>query len=282
MPKKLRLAYRLVSPFWIGTSLSILNYPTNFFNVVKSEKVTIHIEDIDHLSPKMVHLGNGDIINSDALICATGWRYRSPIKFLPEGIDEDLGLPYYSNRPDAEGLEADKEIFERYPRLAAQPILSPDLQTQAGEAMINRPFRLYRFMIPPNVKYDRKFAFSGAICNINTTITAELQALWIVAFFTNKMDSKLLRDANSTEARMRETIVTTQFLKRRYPGAYSQKYPDFVFDAIPYFDVLLKDLGLNRTRKSRLIGDIFSPYGVADYRGIVGEWQASLDAVSEY
>lgn len=50
--------------------------------------------------------------------------------------------------------------------------------------------------------------------------------------------------------------------------------PDFVFDSLPYFDMLLTDLGLKCHRKQGAVAEIFSPYGPADYKGLVGEWMA--------
>jgi len=43
-----------------------------------------------------------------------------------------------------------------------------------------------------------------------------------------------------------------------------------VFDSLPYFDVLLRDLGLEGKRKSGL-GEVWKGYGPEDYRGLVGE-----------
>ena len=37
--------------FWVGTGLSILNYPTDFFDYVRSGKIHVHIADIDRLLP---------------------------------------------------------------------------------------------------------------------------------------------------------------------------------------------------------------------------------------
>ena len=45
-----------VDAFWVGTGLGILNYPTNFFDLVRSGKISVHIRDIDHLSSETVHL----------------------------------------------------------------------------------------------------------------------------------------------------------------------------------------------------------------------------------
>lgn len=56
----------------------------------------------------------------------------------------------------------------------------------------------------------------------------------------------------------------------------------FVFDALPYLDLLLTDLGLRTHRKSGLLAECFEPYGPEDYRGLVDEWKkkARLDEVA--
>ncbi|KAK3648628.1 hypothetical protein LTR22_013262 [Elasticomyces elasticus] len=46
-------------PMFTGDSFSILNYNTDFMELVKSEKVQIHIAEFDHLSPGKVHLSDG-------------------------------------------------------------------------------------------------------------------------------------------------------------------------------------------------------------------------------
>lgn len=47
--------------------------------------------------------------------------------------------------------------------------------------------------------------------------------------------------------------------------------PDFVFDAVPYMDLMMRDLGLQPNRKQGW-KDVWQPYGPADYRGCVDEW----------
>lgn len=47
--------------------------------------------------------------------------------------------------------------------------------------------------------------------------------------------------------------------------------PDFVFDAVPYMDLMMRDLGLQANRKQGW-KDVWQPYGPADYRGCVDEW----------
>ncbi|KAJ9637881.1 hypothetical protein H2199_007376 [Coniosporium tulheliwenetii] len=79
--------------FWIGSGLSILNYPTDFFDYVRSGKIRVHIADITSLSDGTVHLSNGESLKTDALICSTGWKHRPPIDFLPRALIENSVCP---------------------------------------------------------------------------------------------------------------------------------------------------------------------------------------------
>ena len=71
-----------------------------------------------------------------------------------------------------------------------------------------------------------------------------------------------------------ETALFNRFGRWRYPMGYGARFPDFVFDGIPYFDLLLSDLGLPSWRKGwGWLGELFvGSYGQADYRGLVSEW----------
>lgn len=46
-----------------------------------------------------------------------------------------------------------------------------------------------------------------------------------------------------------------------------------MFDAVPYLDMLLKDLGLEHKRKGSCLKEIFHAYGPEDYQGLVEEWR---------
>lgn len=69
------------------------------------------------------------------------------------------------------------------------------------------------------------------------------------------------------------TVLHSRFGRWRYPAGGGERFADFVFDAIPYVDLLLKDLGLDTHRKPWW-KDWWQPYGVEDYRGLVQEWEA--------
>jgi len=270
-----------IGAFWTATSLSIFNYPTNILELIRSDLVDVHVADITHLSPKTVHLSTGDDLASDAMIYSTGWRFLPPIKFQPEGIDRVLGLPYQSPDVDPLVAKADQEILTRFPRLARQPTGNPALTPMPGDDRvdINHPFRLYRFILPPTDAFGRSIAFIGMMHNINTSLTAEIHSLYAVAYLTGGLvlDKKTAAERRESgisfdEERTWETALTTRFGRWRYPGGFGMRYPDFVFDAVPYFDVLLKDLGVNSRRKGNWLKECFEGYSVSDYDGIVREW----------
>jgi cation diffusion facilitator CzcD-associated flavoprotein CzcO len=83
----------------------------------------------------------------------------------------------------------------------------------------------------------------------------------------------------SQERILWETALHTQFAAMRYPGGYGGRFPDLTFEAVPYVDMLMGDLGLEKKRKkgswwpgSKAWRETWWHYGVADYRGVVGEW----------
>ncbi|GLI80119.1 hypothetical protein PoHVEF18_008469 [Penicillium ochrochloron] len=284
-----------ISPFWIASSLSILNYPTDFFDLIKDGTIKVHIAELDHLSDHAVHLSTGEELKSTALICSTGWRATPNLKFLPGGIDRELGFPWSSDPLDEQMVKAaDEEILRRFPRLRDQPTPNPKYKplNDEAEAAAPHPFRLARFMVPLSQVKDRSLAFMGITMTINTTIIAQTQALWISAYFGGQLtptaveqcpaavraasDIKVEDDAELNLAW--ETALHSEFGKYRYPGGFGRRNPDFVFDAIPYIDLMLRDLGLSPERKQGMLSRCLSPYGTEDYTGLVEEWKAKASS----
>lgn len=286
-----------------GPSFSILNYETDFFDLVKSDKVTIHISDINHLSPGKVHLSNGTEFESDVLVANTGWKHAPPMKFLPEGIDVELGLPH-STLSDAPATDlanqqdllkrADEEILKRFPRLKDQPIwnknyvplteqegMSSDDAAAPGKAMT--PYMLYHFMVPASERFlrNRDIAFIGIISNFSNVLTAHLQGLWISAYFSGLLandPSTAIGDEDSMLKLRYETVLHNRFGSWRYPTDWGNKAPSFIFDAVPYLDLLQRDLGLDPYRKGTgFMAEILDPYGPEDYRNVNEEWREKYD-----
>jgi len=256
------------SAFNVGNSLSILNYDTDFFDLVRNGTITCHRADITSLSDHTIHLSTGKTLQTDALIMATGWNARPTIEFLPKGIDAELGVPYRADKPDPLIRQADSEVFAELPRIRQQPASlrrpSPDEAAQT----LARPYILHRQIIPPTQKFGRSIAFLGAVGSTQTYLLAELSSLWATAWLTGQLDVPGLEDGSTRY----QALKTMRALYWRYPMG-SPSYADIALDIIPLFDVLLRDLGLPANRKGFLDG--LKPYSKYDYAGIIEEWQRS-------
>lgn len=280
------------NPMFVASSLSILNYETPFFDLVKSGKVKVHIADINGLSEKKVHLSDGTVLETDALCCSTGWKHLPPIKFLPEGIAEELGIPHTPSPttfPSAELVEKiDKEILDRFPRLKDQPVQNKKMQPLLANKGISTkdainpstpltPYTLYHFIAPPSSKFlaTRDIAFMGILMNFTVSTIAHAQSLWVNAYFDDKIPSlSNVVSAEDVDKFQHEAVLHSRFCKWRYPAGYGSKYPDFVFDAVPYLDLLLKDMELNIYRKGGgMAAEATDPYGPEDYRTLVDEYK---------
>jgi hypothetical protein len=271
--------------FWVGSGLSILNYPTDFFALVREGKIHIHHAEITHLSPQTVHLstttaGSTLSLPADVLVCATGWKSRPPLTFLPSTRLAALGMPHYAPTDPASIEKADAAILTAFPRLRTQPPINTPPRDDAPQTSspsepttrtTNQPFRLYRFIAPPSTLGTHNLAFAGMLTTISTSIVAQAQALWISAYFDGALD----RPASSPAQADWLSVLHSRFGKWRYPLGYGARVPDFVFDAVPYVDMLLRDVGVKPHRKGGVVREAVEAYGPEDYRGIVGEWVAA-------
>ncbi|KAK6850474.1 hypothetical protein PG987_000108 [Apiospora arundinis] len=286
-----------------ASSFSILNYPTDFFDLVKNGTVAVHIADIDHLSPQTVHLSNGISFQTDAFMSTTGWRHAQSIKYIPEGIDMQLGIPIASttlgNAEDApiwtiKAVDnADREILSRFPRLKNQPtqnktlqplLATPGVSSNQDDATVPSvqsytatPYHLYRFMVPvaEHLLRFRDIAFAGAMMNFSVAPIAHLQSLWINAYFHDKLPAQVLpplspctsaeeqEESKGLDELRYETVLHARFGKWRYPAGHGAQFPDFVFDALPYMDLLVGDLGLRVHRKAWWLAEVTEPVAIA-------------------
>ena len=263
--------------FFTGSSTSILNYPTDFFDFVRDGQIKVHIAEITHLSRGTVHLSTGEDLETDALVCCTGWKYSQPIVFSPPGFEKSLGLPHVSHDDLGSQIsEADDIILERFPILKDQPTpQKPTVEARRAvsdsKQRVNQPFRLYRFMVPPSNIESHNIGFAGMLLNFSTPLVAQTQALWLTAYLDGH-----LRINKTEEEIMKETILHSQFGKWRCSQGSGSRFPDFVFDALPYLDLLLGDLGLERHRKRWWWEEWFQAYGPEDYKDLVLEWKWRL------
>ncbi|KZL72561.1 flavin-binding monooxygenase-like protein [Colletotrichum tofieldiae] len=274
-----------------ASSFSILNYETDFFDLIRNGTVDVHIADLVRLSSSTVHLSDGSSLQSDALCCATGWKQFQPIKFLPEGIEKELGIPHAPSAesfPPAEMVETiDKEIFDRWPRLKDQPVQNKKMKPLVENEGVSTteavnpytsltPYVLHRFMVPPSSKLlaHRDIAFAGVLMNFTVAMISHVQSLWIDAYLHDQLPfvRKATTDPKALQKLRYETALHSRFCKWRYPAGHGDKFPDFVFDAVPYIDQLVGDLGLKVYRKNGMIAEASEPYGPEDYKTLVDEW----------
>jgi hypothetical protein len=80
--------------FETGGQLSIHNYPTSFFDLVKEGRINVVIDEVNSFADGTeVVLKSGQALSVDAVVCATGWKTGSTLRFEPATLYKDLGLP---------------------------------------------------------------------------------------------------------------------------------------------------------------------------------------------
>lgn len=283
------------STYWMGSSLSIHNYETEWFDLVRSGRINVHHAEIASLNGALVHLTDGDDVEADIIVCCTGWKNESTIKFGPPAIALELGLPGCSpgvhkiELVDAPLIErAFKQVVQQCPELLVKPLRShrQPAVCQANcsgkevkrnldpSPRVARGFHLYRYIVSPSERMLnlRNLAFIGMHQSVHTTMIAQAQALWATAFFDGRVPSL---SAKGDECLRYETYCVSEYQRLRRPkkgaGAGGQ-YLDVVFDMLPYVDSLLEDIGVQTKRKGAWWQEVFQPYTLRDYRGIVREW----------
>ncbi|KAK3717018.1 hypothetical protein LTR37_006073 [Vermiconidia calcicola] len=256
------------SLFW-NARVGIHNYPTDIHDYIRSGQVTLRRTDIDHIGKGgSIEFTDGSHMQTDALVAITGWQLVPKINHkTSEGIDNDLGVPSSSQTLEQENFwkglnaRADQEILKQFPYLRNPPAAKPPF-TQTVT-----PFRLYRGIAPPGLtaKGEHSLVFLQMVHCTANLIVAETQALWSFAY----LNYKLPVDRSNV---FWDTALTSRYGKHRYPWGFSAWWPEFVYDAVPYADMLLSDLGLRRWRKKSWRKELFEGYSVHDYEGINHEW----------
>ena len=223
----------------------------------------------------------------------------------------ELGLPSTRYTPsqraqwDALDRRADAEILQRFPRLATRPtkdfnredllLAQPGVRTRKGTLIDDEnngcddseaqpmkqqhtPWRLWRGMVPPGQACggERNLVFLGVVSNAHSALRCEISSLWAYAWLNKRRDepARALSSGSDESDIYYETALLSRFGHWRYPYGYGARFPDFVFDSVPYLDLLVHDLGLNHWRKGwGWVGEVFGgSYGQRDYRGLVTEW----------
>ncbi len=284
------------STFWMGNSLSIHNYDTNWFDLARKGKIQVHIADVTHLGERAAYLSDGTRIDTDMIVCCTGWKAEPTIKFLPEGLGAQLGLPcstlpsghMENNDEEVIAQEARRQLLRDIPYLRHKPVSkaprNKSLEGKGEEDASLRSdravsYRLYRFLVPwqPRFLETRNFAVIGAHLSIHAVLLAQVQALWITAYFQDRLPNLARSDPQALARARSDAFLHAEYERLRHPpeaGGSGEHFPDLVFDSIPYVDMLLRDMGLQTRRKGNWWKEMIEPYRLSDYRAIAQEWQA--------
>ncbi|KAK4960228.1 hypothetical protein LTR10_003121 [Elasticomyces elasticus] len=271
--------------FLTATTFAILNYPTDVLQYVRDGQVKVYRENISRLSDHAVHLQDGTVLASDAFIASTGWLFGPAVDFTDKSTHAELGIPSLDYTEDDKlfwaklDAKADAEIFRMFPKLATLPY-PPDEDDASVVRNEYQPWRLYRSLISPGLatKGDRSLAFAGFSANITGHIRNEISGLWIYAYMNDRLTIDPCRDIDDVYW---DVAMLQRFCLRRYPYGFGKRFQDFFFDAVPWNDVLLKDLGLSGKRKDgSWYRECFEPYKMDDYRGITAEWLAKQKSMA--
>ncbi|KAK0383883.1 hypothetical protein NLU13_7975 [Sarocladium strictum] len=247
--------------FWTGSGVGIHNFDSSLWDLVREGKIRVHVADVTKLDGDRVYLSNGTVLDAEVICCATGWKKDATIEY--SGVDfNGLGLPIPADEQARLRREADKQVLEEFPMLKNQPVLRYQRTTA-------EPLRHYRFIVPPELYAKRNFAFAGFVSTVDTAAFANAQALWISAY----LDGKLKREPRDQDDMVRNVLLHTQFGKWRYPCGYGDSLPDFAFEALPYVDLLLNDVGVRCHRKATQIAEFTEPYKPRDYEGLTREFR---------
>lgn len=235
----------------------------DFFDLV-AKNVHIYRDDVASLTDGVVRLTGGEELQSDAILCGTGWT--PSIQFFDEEEKVRLGLPHdpeagsSSTREKWEKLDAaaDKTTTTTYPLLSDPPPFRPKITRTT-------PYRLYQGMLP---LHDPTIIMMNHIVTSNKLLAAEVQAMWAVAHFDNKIKHP------SVEEMEERIALWVAFSRRRYLST-GQEGNNIVFESIVYADALLKDMGLEKHRKGWW-KDLVEPFWPAD---LGRAWKEYLDRV---
>jgi hypothetical protein len=272
--------------FEVGNALSIHNYPNSFYDMVKEGKVKIVIDDISKLSgEQQVVLKSGQVLEADAVVCATGWQKGYSFRFEPRELERDLGLPTtLAPTPEEAALirKSEETVYNNFPYLKERDTSrvhhpDPALRYAPQPSPDNQPYRLYRFMVPPRAMEHRNLAFAGAVHCLGTFPCAYIQSLWITAY----LDGTLSLPSSPTKT-LEETYRNTQYCVLRGAMSYGHTLPDLVFDTLPYFDTMLRDLGMQERRKGGGVRECVSSYGPEDYSGLLEEAEVTMRTTRDF
>ncbi|KAK6151672.1 hypothetical protein DH2020_014307 [Rehmannia glutinosa] len=181
------------------------------------------------------------------------FRKSKQFSFCKEG----LILDGEDNNP----LKADIVVFatgykgdEKLKNIFASPTFQNCI---AGSPTSTIP--LYRQMIHPQIPQLAVIGYSESISNL---FTFELRCKWLALFLDEAFQLPSIKD-------MEKDINTWDKFMKKYSGNGKYRRSCIGGVHIWYNDQLCKDIGCNPRRKKGFFSELFEPYNLADYEGLV-------------
>lgn len=164
---------------------------------------------------------------------------------------------------DGSVIPADIVVLSVGSRSPVFPFLAPEVRALL-EAEDDGP-QLYRHIVHPRLP---SLAFAGYNHGFLHVPSAEIGALWLVALWQEKLELP-------SQSAMEDAVEQVRACKREHIHFEPSRSCAVNTRFQQYLDILLTDLGVSPYRKlPNVIAEVFSPYGPADYRGVVDEFLA--------
>ncbi|KAI4240093.1 MAG: hypothetical protein L6R40_005332 [Gallowayella cf. fulva] len=226
----------LTPVLWQNQTGGLINRP-NFWDII-AQNVQVYHEDIQELQHGTIRLKSGETIDSDAILCGTGWI--PSLSFFDQAMLAELGIPqpldhYPQDKAwmwDALEKDADGEVLDRFPILANPP-------EHYRAPVAHTPYRLYKSIAPI---HDNSIAFVGHIMIANYFRVAECQAIWATAYLDGKVKLPPL------EERRKDVALFVAWCRRRYLSNGDRGHW-MSADQTGYTDDLFHQLGLSSHRR---------------------------------
>ncbi|KAL2060367.1 hypothetical protein VTL71DRAFT_9762 [Oculimacula yallundae] len=256
-------------------SLSALHGQKKFVDELHfGNLIQVHRATITSMTGSGINMNNGESLPCDAAIFATGWEYMSTMFDPAESLNLGSPAPLTDEDPETttywEKLrgKAEKEVLDLLPILKNPPPHHP-------RKVEHTPYRLYRHILPSNLaaQDDRSLIFLGLLTSIQTSIYAEVSALWGVSWMEGLLDI-----SKSKEEMDYDIAKVNSWCERRYlaRGRTRQIASAEIQDVT---DLLMRDMGLKVYRKSNMFSETFLPGTAQDYKGIVQEMLSKTSGV---
>ena len=260
------------SLMWWGSALGILHYDTDFYELIRSGQVEPVQDEVVRVDGQTssIALANGKTFETDAFVYALGYKYDPSFSIEPHAKKLDWGIPVPAaedKKYPAVDAKADAELFEKLPMLQSSP---KSLERQPELT----PWRLWRFLAPPSQVLSgksRNLIFFNAVDTFELGIKTEITSLWAYAYLNNALSCELPKTEEDVAY---EATLWSRFGRWRSALGFKGSSADLFLESLPYYDLLLRDLGLRSWRKGwGFLGEVFGGwYTIQDYKGLAEEW----------